>query len=477
MATALAFEADEAVITPTTPLAVTLATRLSEIELSLASPEARRFATMAIVDTVGITLAGATEPAAALVGRVLGCQGGHGRSLVLGTSGRVGALDAAMINGTAAHAVDYDDMARNMGGHPSVPVVPVVLALGEELGSTGAQVLEAFIVGYEAECRLGRVVHPHHYEKGWHPTSTLGVFGAAAAASRLLGLDVERSAVALAIAASSASGVKANFGTMVKPLHVGQAARDGLMAALLAADGFTANPGALEHKQGFFQSYDGLDQVHQDRMLAEWGERLEVEQPETGLKQFPCCGSTHPAILAMIRLAETEAIDPAQVTSLHIREHRMRLPHTDNADPRSPLGAKFSLQYVTARALLDRHVGLADFEGDAYRQPAVRKLLAVTSVDAFSDGETGREFAAEVTVGLADGRILKGEAASAMGRGPRDPMSDAEMWRKFSDCAVRVLSPGQTRPAYDSLQRLDGDVPIRDILAPFADTLAPAEAA
>ncbi len=457
-------------------LATTLAVHLAEIELGRASPRARRLASMAIVDTIGITLAGATEPATTILRRVLGSGGQGGPALILGSGRRVGALEAATINGVAAHAVDYDDMARNMGGHPSVPVVPVVLALGEAIGATGAQVLEAFIVGYEAECRLGRVVHPHHYEKGWHPTSTLGVFGAAAAAARLLGLDAERTATALAIAASSASGIKANFGTMVKPLHVGQAARDGLLAARLAGDGFTANPGALEHKQGFFQSYDGLDNVHQDRMLAEWGERLEVEQPETGLKQFPCCGSTHPAILATIELAEAEAIDAAAVASLRIRAHRMRLPHTDNPDPQSSLGAKFSLQYVTARALLDRHVGLADFEGDAYREPAIRRLLAVTSIEAFPDDETGREFAAEVTVELADGRRLTGAAASALGRGPGDPMSDAEMLRKFSDCAARVLSPGQARAAFDALRQLDSDVSVGDLLAPLSVALAPGEA-
>ena len=458
------------------PLATTLASHLAEIELSRASATARKLAAMAVVDTVGITLAGSAEPATTIMRRVLGQQGHSGQALILGRQERVGPLDAAMINGIAAHAVDYDDMARNMGGHPSVPVVPVVLALGEEIGATGAQVLEAYIVGYEAECRLGRVVHPHHYEKGWHPTSTLGVFGAAAAAARLLGLDVERTAIAIAIAASSASGIKANFGTMVKPLHVGQAARDGLMAALLASEGFTANPEALEHKQGFFHSYDGRDNVHQDRMLAEWGELLEVEQPETGLKQFPCCGSTHPAIRAMMTLAEAEAIDPNQVTGIHIRQHLMRLPHTDNPDPQTALGAKFSLQYVTACALLDRRVGLGDFEGAAYREAPIRKLLAVTSIDAFPSDESGREFAAEVTVELADGRRLKGTAASALGRGPRDPMTDQEMWRKFSDCSVRVLSPGQTRVAFDSLQRIDSDTPICDILTPFAITLSAGEA-
>ena len=457
------------------PLARKLAEHLATIDLPRASGNARRLAAMAVTDTIGITLAGATEEATLIARRVLASESTDGAAMIFGTSLRTRVLDAALINGTAAHAVDYDDMARNMGGHPSVPVVPVVLALGEQLDCTGAQVLEAYIVGYEAECRIGRVVHPHHYENGWHPTSTLGVFGAAAAAARLLKLSVEQTAVAITIAASSASGVKANFGSMVKPLHVGQAAHDGLLAALLASEGFTANPEALEHKQGFLQAYDGLDQVHPERMLAECGV-LEVEQPETGLKQFPCCGSTHPAILAMIKLAEAETIDPAQVTSLRIREHRMRLPHTDNPDPRSPLGAKFSLQYVTARALLNKDVRLGDFEGDAYREPAIRALLAVTSIEAFPDEEPRREFAAEVTVELADGRILQGEAASALGRGPRDPMTDAEMWRKFSDCAARVLSPEQALVAYASLQRLDSDTPIRDILAPFAVTLAEGQA-
>ena len=449
------------------PLTVKLAGHLAAIGRPLMSAQARRLALMAVVDTVGITLAGAGEDATVLVRRVLGAEGPSGAAPILGTSLRTAILDAAMINGTAAHAVDYDDMARNMGGHPSVPVVPVVLALGEQLGATGAQVLEAFIVGYEAECRIGRVVHPHHYQAGWHPTSTLGVFGAAAAAARLLGLDVAKTATALAIAASSASGVKANFGTMVKPLHVGQAARDGLMAALLASEGFTANPAALEHKEGFFQAYDGLGEVHVDRMLAE-PELLEVEQPETGLKQFPCCGSTHPAILAMLALTTSEHIDPASVTRIRLRTHRMRLPHTDNPDPQSPLGAKFSIQYVIARALADRRVGLADFEGDAYRQPVVRRLLALTAVEAFAEDSPAREFAAEVTVELADGRTLTGEAASALGRGPDNPMSDAEMWRKFSDCAAKVMPPTQARCAYDALARLDDDVPIGGILAPLA---------
>ncbi len=454
------------------PLTVQLAEHLTTIDRSTISTDARRLAMMAMTDTIGITLAGSSEAATIIVRRVLGSDRRDGAAAILGTAWRTSILDAALINGTAAHAVDYDDMARNMGGHPSVPVVPVVLALGEQLGASGAAVLDAFIVGYEAECRLGRVVHPHHYQAGWHPTATLGVFGAAAAAARLLGLDVERTAVALAIAASSASGIKANFGTLVKPLHVGHAARDGLMAALLAAEGFTANAAALEHKEGFFAAYDGLDRVQSERMLAE-ADVLEVEQAETGLKQFPCCGSTHPAILAALDLVARQAIDPAAITNIHIRAHAMRLPHTDNPDPQTPLGAKFSIQYVTARALLDAHVGLADFEGDAYQQPAIRRLLGMTTVAAFPGDAADREFAAEVTVELIGGRTVTGTAASALGRGPRHPMSDTEMWRKFSDCAAKILSPEQARRAYDLLANFDNNVPIGALLAPL---VAPAAA-
>ena len=439
-------------------VALTLAEHLAQIRLDTLSPEVKRLATLGIIDTIGVTLLGATEPVVQVLEQTLTHDIARGKALVFGGRRRVGVLDAVLINGTASHAADYDDMARAMGGHPSVALVPVIVALGEALGSSGLDAIEAYVVGFEAECRLGRVVHPHHYVTGWHPTSTLGVFGAAAAAARLLRLDVQQTAIALSIAASFASGIKANFGTMTKPLHVGNCTRNGLLAAQLARNGFTANPAALEHKQGFFAAFDGLENVHQDLMLEQWGERLEVEQEAVGLKQFPCCGSTHPAIRAMFDLMR-QGLTAPDVESIEITTNRLRLPHTDNPEPKSALGAKFSIQYVTARVLVSSAVRLHDFEGEAYLEPQVRQLMARTTVNAYADipgvHDASNEFAAEIKVVTRDGRTLAGSAPHALGRGPADPMSEQEMWEKFSDCGTRLLPEAQLRNAFEALRNIE----------------------
>lgn len=453
-------------------IALMLAEALASITEESLTPNVIRFAKLGIIDTLGVTLLGATEPVIEVLQRTLSGNLASGPSLAFGGSQRIGVLDAALINGTASHAADYDDMARNMGGHPSVALVPVVIALGEALGATGLQVLEAYVVGFEAECRLGRVIHPHHYEKGWHPTSTLGVFGAAAAAARLLRLDITTTATALAIAASMASGIKANFGTMTKPLHVGQCVRNGLFAAQLASQGFTANPGALEHKQGFFASYDGLDNVHPERLLGQWGKCLEIEQETVGLKQFPCCGSTHPAIRAMLQLGQ-DGLRAEEVDAIEITVNRLRLPHTNNPDPQSALGAKFSVQYVTARALVSGVVNLEHFEGSAHSDADVRQLMAKISLNTYPErvavdrNDTGDEFAADISVVTRDGRRLTSHAQHALGRGGRDPMSDEEMWVKFSNCGTRLLPAAQVREAFDKLQKLEHCASISEITALF----------
>lgn len=449
-----------------------LAEALSAITADSLTPNVIRFAKLGIIDTVGVTLLGATEPVVKVLQKTLEGNLVSGPSLAFGGHQRLGTLDAVLINGTAAHAADYDDMARNMGGHPSVALVPVVIALAEALGASGLEVLEAYVVGFEAECRLGRVIHPHHYEKGWHPTSTLGVFGAAAAAARLLKLDVTATATALAIAASMASGVKANFGTMTKPLHVGQCVRNGLFAAQLASNGLTANPYALEHKQGFFASYDGLDNVHPERLLDQWGECLEIEQKSVGLKQFPCCGSTHPAIRAMLQLAR-DGLRAEDVDGIEITVNRLRLPHTNNPDPQTALGAKFSVQYVAARALICGVVNLEHFEGSAHLDADVRQLMAKITLSTYPEhidknrNDTRDEFAADISVRTHDGLRLASHAPHALGRGGTDPMNDEEMWQKFSNCATRLLPQAKVRESFDRLQTLEDCASINDITALF----------
>src|SRR6478672_5329853 len=200
---------------------------------------ARQRAAAAVCDTVGVILAGAVEPAAQIARAVIG---GEGVCHVLGTSRRAGAADAAFVNAVAAHALDFDDMCFVSMAHPSCALVPAALAAAESSSASGSALLDGYIVGFEVECRLGSVMNPRHYHsRGWHCTSSIGTVGAAAAAARLLGLDASATAHALGIAASSACGLKENLGSMVKPLHAGLAARNGLMAARLAGEGFTAS--------------------------------------------------------------------------------------------------------------------------------------------------------------------------------------------------------------------------------------------
>ncbi len=218
--------------------------------------EARARAATAVLDTVGVTLAGASEPAGRIVQAVVASEGGDA-CRVFGTTTRASASGAALANGTAAHALDYDDMCFVSLAHPSAPLVPAALAAGELEGSTGCDVLDAYVVGFEIEARLGRLMNPRHYQRGWHCTATLGTIGATAAVSRLLRLNANAASQALAIAASEASGLKENFGTMVKPLHAGLAARNGIHAGLLAKGGMTASALALDGPQGFLHAMDG----------------------------------------------------------------------------------------------------------------------------------------------------------------------------------------------------------------------------
>src|SRR5262249_40562833 len=251
-----------------------LADRICDVTFDRLPREAAATAKLAILDTIGVTLAGLAEETTAVVARVLHRTAAPGPALLFGSSGRVDVLSAALINGVAAHALDFDDCNNTLGGHPSAPILPALWALAD--GVSGKAFIAAYAAGVECETKLARAVHFHHYEKGWHPTATLGTFGSAAACGHLRRLGPDQIASALALAASMASGIKANFGTMTKPFHVGQAARNGLCAALLAKEGVTANHGALEHPQGFFAVYNGAGTFHPERILAEWGAPFDL---------------------------------------------------------------------------------------------------------------------------------------------------------------------------------------------------------
>jgi 2-methylcitrate dehydratase PrpD len=438
-------------------LAVRLADRICSFGKAQATPYALAQAKTAILDTIGVTLAGAADPSSKILLATPGIADAPGPALIFGTDRRTSVLDAALINGAASHVLDYDDFSGVFGGHQSVPLVPALVALAEARKLSGMQVLLAHIVGVETEIRLARAVHFHHYDKGWHPTATLGIFGTVAASAHLIGLDREKTAMAIAIAASLASGIKANFGTLTKSLHVGQCGRNGLMATLLAEGGWDANPDVFEHHQGFFNVFNGPGNFDAERMLEGWGEPLEIEDASIGLKQFPCCGSTHAAITMMLDLVRQENIQPDDVERIEVMPHGRRLRHTNNPAPQSPIEAKFSVQYVVARALLDRAVKLEHFEGEAYKDPAVQRILAITEARPHPDmaDDAPKQWGAEVVVTTKDGRRLSRAVDDLLGRGGDRPMSSDEMWEKFQDCARRSLPREQIASLFERLETLD----------------------
>ncbi len=375
----------------------------------------------------------------------------------------------------AAHALDYDDGNIVMVGHPSALLVPAVLALGEEVGASLEDAAVAYAAGYEVIIRVSRGVNTTHYEKGWHPTSTIGVLGVAAAGARLLGLDAERTTLALAIACSMASGIKANFGTMVKALHVGQAVRDGLLAARLAAGGFTANPSAMEAAQGFLNVYNDVGGYDGDAIVALPDGPLEVNRGFNPIKVYPCCASTHSGVRAAQDLRSAHDLVPDEVASVRVLVDAKRMPHTDRPVLQEALSGKFSAQYVVARSLIDGRVGLADFEGDAHLDPATVALMRRVAVVAAVPGGPDNSFAADVTVTTTSGETFR--KVVDPGADPSLLGSDELLWEKFEDCAGRVLPTGAVSDLTVALHSFPGASDVRSLMRLAASPNAPLEGA
>jgi 2-methylcitrate dehydratase PrpD len=438
-----------------------LAKRIVSLKYEDLPAEAVRWAKISFVDTIGCAFAGIDEAGPQITRKVLTGGNSAGPSLIWGTTQYASALDAAAINGIAAHALDYDDCNNSIAGHPSAALLPATIAIGEDVGASGRDIVLAYVTGFEAQGRVAHAVHLHHYEKGWHPTSTLGIFGATAASARLLKLDAEQTERALAIAVSLSSGVKANFGTMTKPLHAGQCSRNGLYAALLAKEGFTSCPEAFEHKHGFFEVFNGAGNYNAEKVLESWANPLEILNPGVGLKQYPCCGSTHSAIDAMLILRERHHLTPDKVAKIESITHDRALAHTDRPDPRSTLDAKFSVQYCVARALISGDVTFEHFEGSNWSDPDVRKILQRIETRPHAHKPNGmyEHFQGEVIVTTTDGQRFSARVDQPL-RGPTNSAPPDRLEQKFKDCAARALKPSAIGPVYETLQSVEklGDV-------------------
>jgi len=427
---------------------------------------ARQRAAAAISDTAGVILAGAGEPAARMVQEMV-AEESDGKCRVLGTARTAGPAGAALANGVAAHALDFDDMCFVSLAHPSCALVPAILAAGELIHAPGGALLDAYVVGFELECRLGIVMNPRHYhERGWHCTSTIGTLGAAAAAARVLGLHAEQTRQALGIAASAASGLKENMGSMVKPLHAGMAARNGLMAARLAARGFTASADALDGPQGFLAAMDS-QHLTLAPATADLGVRWEILETGITVKLYPSCAATHPPLDALLDLKRETGFTHEQVESIDIEVDSMTPRLLLYEHPATGLEAKFSMPFCAAAAAVMGHPGVNTFETRVIDDRAVRALMPRVRMRTNQAFDAAAPLSrALVTVSLRDGRVLTRAADGARGYPGR--LSSGELAAKFAACASTTLSSTASAAAWSALQGIEHLRDVRELTALLA---------
>jgi len=401
-----------------------------------------------VLDWLGVTLAGSREPLSLILRDDALDQGGAAQASIVGDGRKVTMMQAALVNGSAGHALDYDDVILVMPGHPTVPVVQALLALAEQNGANGRDFLTALVAGIEAECRVGALMNDSHYEAGWHSTGTVGTFGAAAAAARLLGFDGAQCATAMGIAATQAAGLKSMFGTMCKPFHAGKAAANGLHAALLARRGFGSRADVLECDQGFADTQTG----NYDPEAALAGLGTVFHTPDVLFKYHAACYGTHAAIDATAALKRDKNIDPAHIDSIEVHTGAINLKVCNIANPVTGLEGKFSLRFTAAMAMLGENTGLiANYNEAMVADPEIAAIRdKITVVPNSGMGLAEAEVVVNMTDGLAHRRRTDVET----------PEADldrqwARLSAKFTDNATPVIGAAKTRALIEAVSALE----------------------
>ncbi len=378
------------------------------------------------------------------------------QATVLGRAEKVDIASAALINGITSHTFDFDDTHLKTIIHPAGPVASAILALGELRGATGRELIDALVLGIDVACRVGNAMYPEHYDRGWHITGSTGTLGAAAGCARLLGLDEQRTAMALGIAASQPVGFREQFGTMTKPFHPGGSARAGLTSALLASHGFTASPRALEAPRGFMQVTS--DKRDWNEITHELGERFEISF--NTYKPFACGIVIHPSIDACVQLRE-QGVVPEQVQTIELRVHSLVLELTGKKEPRDGLQGKFSVYHGCAAGLIYGRAGEEEFSDAVVSDPrvvALRNKVRATVDDSI------HEAAADVTAVLVDGRRVHVRVDHAIGSLER-PLSDAQLEAKFNALVVSQMGEARAREITAACLRLASLSDVRELTA------------
>jgi 2-methylcitrate dehydratase PrpD len=414
--------------------------------------EALEIARTGFIDTIATMIAGAHDPAPQLLRRGLAPPSGPASLYFSGETAT--APEAAWINGTAGHALDYDDVGCR--GHVSTVLVPAILAEAETLGLGGREMFAAYVAGYESWAELSRRDPGHHHVKGWHPTGIFGAIGAGAACAALRRLAPERAAAAIALSASQAGGIMANFGTMTKPFHAGRASHAGLVSARLAELGFTAAPDALEHPQGFLSavSLEGRADRDSPRPDGEW----QILRQRLSIKKYPACYCTHRALDGMLELLAKRPLKPADIARITVSISKTHSLILRNHTPQTGLEAKFSMEFAMAAAVVSRRASLAEYTDEFVRRPEVQDLMrrvAIVTNENYDPEMSGASVYDQVTVELVSGgRIESEQVRRARGHAER-PLGEAELFDKFRTCLDAGHARLSPEALFDRLRRLE----------------------
>ena len=400
--------------------------------------EALENAKAGILDYIGVVLAGVGEESATLVRKTVETMGGSPQALIWGTKAKTSAPLAALVNGIAAHALDLDDTNPVMLAHPSLQLLPGLFALGEYEHFRGRDVLSAYVIGFEVGATLGRALHPNHIAQGWLPIGTLGPIMEAAACARLLGLTYKQVQMALGLASNFASGIRCNSGTMAKHLLAGHGAYSGVMAAILARNGMTANGKCMESPFGYFENFSRGDPRRLEQAIDTLGKPFAILESGISFKLYPCCAGAHVAIDCALDIALRHSPKRTEIEAIDILAHHGLRAILIYPRPRTVSEARFSLEYVVCRALLDREMGPDQFLLHKINDSHIGALMGKANITYYdkaltaNDLETSR-FPVEIGVRLKNGKVLVSRIEHAKGT-IRNPVSRADLEKKFRRC-------------------------------------------
>ncbi|MBI5580361.1 MAG: MmgE/PrpD family protein [Deltaproteobacteria bacterium] len=437
--------------------------------------EALRIAKRCVLDGLGLILAGSDQTCTAIIQRQSLHLGNNPEATALGAKPvKLPAPLAALVNGTAGHAMDWDDTQLSVTPdriyglltHPTIPPLTAGLAMAERLGGvSGRDFLTAFLAGFEVECKIAEAIRPDHYKHGFHTSGTVGTFGAAITAGKLLGLPELQLRHTMGTAASLAAGIRVNFGTMMKPVHVGRAAFNGLSAALWAADGFEASPDGLDGPWGFFQVCGGG--VDSDKIVGRFGRPHTIVDPGVSIKPYPCGVLTHPSMDAMLALVKEYDLRPDDVAEVVLFAGYNILNPIRYQIAQNELQAKFCMPFLLSAMLTSRRAGVKEFTDQYVNAAPLQAMMrrVRTEFDPSIEAKGYEKIRSRVEVVLKDGRKLSRDSGEAYRGGPDNPLSDQDLQAKFTDCSEKLLDAKARQEVFAAVAGLENLRDMKELIS------------